>query len=177
MNFTTHWKLLAGIAAAGLMAACASAPEPPPPATFSAVPDLPAPEWRKLIQQDERFAVYISEPAVRDGNLGYFRMVYVYMPEEVFFQGRNVASQEYPYATINCANSSVMMGQRTRYDFDGNAFGQDEDTVFYPIFGHAVSRAEDVICENAPWERMEVVAGGEGWIERERARIPGSPAL
>lgn len=170
-------KMLAGFAVAGLLAACASAPPPPAPAPLASVPDLPAPEWRKIIQQDERFAVFIAQPAVREGDLAYFRMAYVYRPDEVSFDGRYVAWQEYPYATLNCARDSVKMGQRTRYDFEGNAFGQDEDTGFYPIIGHAVARARDVICKNEPWQGMEVVPGGKGWIERERGRIPGSKAL
>lgn len=178
MTLNRPLKMLAGLAVAGLVAACASAPEAPEtPVAFSAVPDLPAPEWRKIIQQDERFAVFISQPAVREGDLAYFRMVYVYMPDEVDLDGRYIAWQEYPYATLNCAQDTVKMGQRTRYDFEGNAFGQDEDTAFYPIIGHAVARSRDVICKNEPWEGMDVVAGGKGWVERERAKIPGSKAL
>lgn len=170
--------LFAGLAATCLIAACASAPEAPPAVVAAkAVPDLPAPEWRKIIQQDERFAVFISQPALREGDLAFFRMVYVYMPDEVSIENRYVAWQEYPYTTLNCAQDTVMMGQRTRYDFEGNAFGQDEDTAFYPIIGHAVARSRDVICKNEPWEGMDVVAGGEGWVERERANIPGSKAL
>lgn len=177
MTLNRPLKMLAGLAVAGLAAACASAPPPPAPAPLAAVPDLPAPEWRKIIQQDERFAVFISQPAVREGDLAFFRMVYVYRPDEVSFEGRYVARQEYPYATLNCARDTVKMGQRSRFDFEGNAFGQDEDTAFYPIIGHAVARSRDVICKNEPWQGMEVVSGGKGWVERERARIPGSKAL
>lgn len=178
MTLNPPLKILAGLAVAGFVAACASAPAPPEaPAAVSAVPDLPAPEWRKIIQQDERFAVFISQPAVREGDLAFFRMVYVYMPDEVSFENRFVAWQEYPYATLDCARDSVRMGQRTRYDFEGSAFGQDEDTAFYPIIGHAVARSRDVICRNEPWDGMDVVAGGAGWVERERAKIPGSKAL
>lgn len=178
MTLNRPLKMLAGLALAGFIAACASAPEAPEaPAAVTAVPDLPAPEWRKIIQQDERFTVFISQPAVREGDLAFFRMVYVYMPDEVSFENRYVAWQEYPYTTLNCARDSVMMGQRTRYDFDGNAFGRDEDKAFYPIIGHAVARSRDVICKNEPWEGMDVVAGGKGWVERERAKIPGSKPL
>lgn len=177
MNIQRPMKMLAGLAAAGLMAACASAPPPTAPAPVAAVPDLPAPEWRKIIQQEKRFAVFISEPAVRESGLAHFRMAYVYMPGEVFHEGREVAWQEYSYATINCTEDKVKMGPRTRYAPDGGAFGQDEDQTFAWIIGGAVVRAKDVYCNNKPWEGMEIVPGGDGWIERERAKIPASEPL
>lgn len=171
-------QIVAGGAALAIAAACASAPEAPPPAQLAApAVELPAPNWRKIIQQEKRFAVYISEPAVREGELAHFRMAYVYMPQEVFLNGREVARQEYSHVTINCAEDKVKMGQRTRYAPDGTAFGQDEDQTFAWIIGGAVVRAKDVYCNNKPWEGMEVVPGGAGWIERERAKIPASEPL
>lgn len=177
MNLQRSAGLLAGFATAGLIAACASAPEAPVSAPAAAAAELPAPEWRKIIQQDERFAVFISQPAVRDGDLAHFRMVYVYMPGEVFHESREVAWQEYSHATIDCAGDKVKMGPRTRYAPDGAVFGQDDNQEFAWIIGGGVVRSKDVYCNNKPWEGMVVVPGGEGWIERERAKIPGSRPL
>lgn len=175
MKLQRSMHLLAGLAAASLIAACASAPPPAPAAPAAmAVAELPAPNWRKIIQQDKRFAVYISEPAVREGDLAHFRMAYVYMPGEVFHEGREVAWQEYSYATIDCPGDKVKMGPRTRYAPDGAAFGQDDNQEFAWILGGAVVRSKDVYCNNKPWAGMSVVPGGEGWIERERAKIPAS---
>ncbi|MFN4024148.1 MAG: hypothetical protein ACK4MQ_04900 [Hyphomonas sp.] len=178
MNLQRSISMLAGLAVAAGLAGCASAPEAPAAAPSAApAAELPAPEWRKILQQEERFAVYVSQPAVREGDLAHFRMVYVYMPEEVFLEGREVAWQEYSHVTIDCPGDKVRMGPRTRYAPGGAAFGADNNQEFAWIIGGAVVRSKDVYCNNKPWEGMVVVPGGDGWIERERAKIPGSKPL
>ncbi len=168
------------MAAGALMAlagACASSPEAPPPAVVAAASDLPATEWRRIIQQEKRFSVYVSDTAVREGDLAHFRLVYVYMPGEIIYEGREVASQEYSHVTLDCAAERVRLGTRTRYAPDGEAFGQDGDQNFAPIMGMAVFRAQEVHCKNTPWAGMNVVPGGADWIARARAAIATSAAL
>lgn len=163
-------SFLAAAVAAVFMAACASAPAPEAVVTLAG-PELPAPNWRRIVQQEQRFSVYVSEPAVREGDTAKFRMVYVYQPEQVYLAGREVAWQEYSTVTLDCAAERVILGRRTRYDPSGAAFGQDEDNTSAQIMGAAVFRAQEVYCRNKPWEGMNVVPGGAGWMERARAAI------
>ncbi|MFN3313055.1 MAG: hypothetical protein ACK46Q_06285 [Hyphomonas sp.] len=169
--------VMAAGALTALVAGCVSAPEAPPPVVVAATSDLPATEWRRIIQTEKRFSVYISAPAVREGDLAHFRLVYVYMPGEIIHEGREVASQEYAHVTLDCTAERVRLGTRTRYAPDGTAFGQDGDQNYAPIMGMAVFRAQEVHCKDKPWAGMNVIPGGADWIARARAAIATSAAL
>ncbi|MFN7056927.1 hypothetical protein [Hyphomonas sp.] len=157
-----------GLAAA---AACASSPAAAPAAPGAFAAEQPGLQWRRIIQTEQRFSVYISEPAVREGDIVRFRMVYVYQPGAVSLYGREVAWQEYDDVRLDCAAERVVMGNRTRYAVNGEAFGQDADNTSAQIIGHAVFRSQDVHCKAKPWTGMNLVSGGPGWIARARAAI------
>jgi hypothetical protein len=89
--------------------------------------------WRKVNQADKRFAVFISEPGVREGALATFRMRFIYMPGEVKHEGKDVAWQEYHAMTVDCAKNTVRVGPRTRYAPDGVTIVSDDDQTFGEI--------------------------------------------
>ena len=50
--------------------------------------------WRKVGQVEQRFAVFVSEPGVREDTRATFRMRFVYRPGEGKHEGKEVAWQE-----------------------------------------------------------------------------------
>ena len=157
-------RLASGLAAATLLAACAS---------MSGDPNLKA--WRMVNQADKRFAVFVSEPGLREETLATFRMRFVYMPGEVKHEGKEVAWQEYSAMTVDCAKNTVRVGPRTRYAPDGAAIMSDNDQAFNEILiGTAADDAAKAKCKGVLWVGDVVIPESAGWMEGARAVIASS---
>ncbi len=150
--------LVAGVT---LASACAS---------MSGDPALQA--WRKVNQVDKRFAVFVSEPGVREDTLATFRMRFVYMPGEVKHEGREMAWQEYSAMTVDCAKNTVRVGPRTRYAVDGEAFASDDDQTFGEVlWGTAADDAAKSKCKGVLWVGNVTFPEGPGWMDEARKHI------
>ena len=152
MAIGTWIKLLGSVTALGLLPACAST---------GGDPSLKA--WRMVNQADKRFAVFVSEPGVREEALATFRMRFVYMPGEVKHEGRDVAWQEYPAMTVDCAKNTVRVGMRTRYAPDGAEIMSDDNQTFSEILvGTAADDAAKAKCKGVLWVGDVVFPEGPG---------------
>jgi hypothetical protein len=161
MVIGTWIKLLGGVAALGLLPSCAS---------VSGDPSLKA--WRMVNQADKRFAVFVSEPGVREEALATFRMRFVYMPGEVKHEGKEVAWQEYPAMTVDCAKNTVRVGMRTRHAPDGAEIMSDDNQTFSEILvGTAADDAAKAKCKGVFWVGDVVFPEGPGWMDAARERI------
>ena len=151
-------SLMAGVL---LTSACAS---------MDGDPTLQA--WRKVNQADKRFAVFISEPGLREGALATFRMRFVYMPGEVKHEGKDVAWQEYHAMTVDCAKNMVRVGQRTRFAPDGATIVSDDDQTFGEIiWGTAADDAARAKCKGDVWVGNVTFPEGPGWMDEARRHI------
>lgn len=149
------------MAAATLASACAS---------MSGDPTLQA--WRKVGQADKRFAVFVSEPGVRDETLSTFRMRFVYMPGEVKHEGQEVAWQEYHAMTVDCAKNMVRVGPRTRYAPTGEVIVTDDDQKFGEIlWGTSADDAARAKCKGDVWIGNVTFPEGPGWMDEARQHI------
>lgn len=161
MAIGTWIKMLGSVTALGLLPACAST---------GGDPSLKA--WRMVNQADKRFAVFVSEPGVREEALATFRMRFVYMPGEVKHEGRDVAWQEYPAMTVDCAKNTVRVGMRTRYAPDGAEIMSDDNQTFSEILvGTAADDAAKAKCRGVFWVGDVVFPESPGWMEEARERI------
>lgn len=139
-------------------------------ATTSGDPALQA--WRKVNQVDKRFAVFVSEPGVREETLATFRMRFVYMPGEVQHEGADVAWQEYHAMTVDCAKNTVRVGPRTRYAPSGEAIVSDDDKTFDEIlWGTAADDAARAKCKGDVWVGNVTFPEGPAWMDEARAHI------
>lgn len=163
----TRWRGMAGLAlAAGMgLSGCATAPGHGGASGLT---------WREVTQVPGRFAVFVSQPAERgEGGRVTFRMVFVYRPGEVMFDGRDVAWQEYSAMTIDCAARQVRPGPRTRYGADGTGLGADEDMRFADVLaGSSVSLAADRLCGTGQEAAGRILPDGPGWMAEARRGIP-----
>jgi hypothetical protein len=165
MTIGSFSRVLGGIlAVATLVSACAS---------MAGDPALKA--WRKVNQADKRFAVFISEPGVREETLATFRMRFVYMPGEVKHEGKEVAWQEYHAMTVDCAKNTVRVGPRTRYAPDGSEIASDDDQKFGEIlWGTAADDAAKAKCKGVLWVGDVVIPEGPAWMDEAREHIKSS---
>ena len=149
------------LAGATLASACA---------TTGGDPSLQA--WRKVGQADKRFAVFVSEPGVREDTLATFRMRFVYMPGEVKHEGKEVAWQEYHAMTVDCAKNTVRVGPRTRYAPGGEAIVADDDQTFGEIvWGTSADDAARARCKGDFWVGDVTFPEGPGWMDEARKHI------
>lgn len=146
------------------LAGCASTP---------ASPDAgPQPGWLKLEQVEKRFAIFTYLPAVPNvGGTATFRLVYVYMPGTVQYEGADVGWQEYPEITVNCEADTVRLGLRTRYAPDGGVMMTDTNDDVSPIFGPSIRKAADMTCKGKALPQPVQIKDGPDWIARARVHI------
>jgi hypothetical protein len=156
--------LAAGMAFALTLAGCAST---------TVGPDAgPRPSWLKLEQVEKRFAIFTNFPAApKVGETATFRLVYVYMPETVQYEGADVGWQEYPEITVNCEADTARLGQRTRYAPDGSVMMTDTSQDFSPIYGPSLRKAADINCKGAVLPDAALISEGPDWIGKARQHI------
>ncbi|MFZ4685903.1 MAG: hypothetical protein ACOYMK_09825 [Hyphomonadaceae bacterium] len=132
--------------------------------------------WRKVGQVEQRFAVFVSEPGVREDTLATFRMRFVYMPGEVKHEGKEVAWQEYHAMTIDCAKNTVRLGSRTRYAPGGAEITTDDDQTFDEIlFGTSADDAARAKCKGDFRVGDITFPEGPGWMDEARKHIAATP--
>jgi len=155
-------RLVAALAAGVTLAsACAS---------MSGDPTLQA--WRKVGQADKRFAVFVSEPGMREDTLATFRMRFVYMPGEVKHEEQEVAWQEYHAMTVDCAKNTVRVGPRARYAPGGEVIATDDDQTFGEIlWGTSADDAARAKCKGDVWIGDVIFPEGSGWMDEARKHI------
>lgn len=141
-------------------------------------PAGPTKAWRKIVQVENRFAVFINEPgAARQGDLATFRLAYVYAPGAVRFDDQAVGWQEYAAMTVNCVTREVRPGPRVRYAPDGKVLLSDDDQAFGAInpatVAEAAARARcDAPSPSPPATR---IPDGRKWMDAARKRLAGAP--
>ena len=156
----------------GRLAACMLAGATLASACASMSSDSALQAWRKVGQVEQRFAVFVSEPGVREDTLATFRMRFVYMPGEVKHEGKEVAWQEYPAMTVDCAKNTVRVGMRTRHAPDGAEIMSDDNQTFSEILvGTAADDAAKAKCKGVFWVGDVVFPEGPGWMDAARERI------
>ncbi len=157
-------KVILALGVVVALGACASAPAREEAAS-----------WRKLTQVEQRFAIFMDNPATApvDG-LATFRFVFVYAPGAVEHEGREVSWQEYPAMTVNCAEETVKVGPRTRYAPDGSVIMSDDTQYYANIVGPAVLRAAAVSCQGITEPQQVLIPDGPDWREVARAGIASS---
>jgi hypothetical protein len=135
--------------------------------------------WRRLVQVDNRFAVYIRHPGepLQDDR-ATFHLSYVYQPGVVFWEDREVAWQEYVAMTVDCRTGEVRAGLRRRFGPDGAMIYSDEDRAFAPINeGTAVEAAANARCNNAwPQDRADIPDGAD-WMGEARRLLGAAPVV
>jgi hypothetical protein len=167
--------------AALALGACASTAKegPTDPRLAHAVEAGKTEAWRKVHQVEKRYAVYINEPGgVKDGDLVATRLVYVYMPGEVHFEGKEAAYQEYKSAVIDCAKGEVKLGRRVGFLADGKIFLDDDHPEFEEIAeSSAIDDAARARCQNKYWVPADRVADGPNWFAEARKHVAAGPSL
>lgn len=134
--------------------------------------------WRKVSQSEKIYAVYINEPGgMRSGDLVSLRMVYVFMPGEVFNdEEKEVAFQDYHAVTINCATYQVRLGKRTGHEKDGRIFLNEDKTEFTEISETSpIEDAANARCRNTYWVDNDRVADGPNWMDEARRHVMAGP--
>jgi hypothetical protein len=132
--------------------------------------------WRKVGQVEQRFAVFVSEPGVREDTLATFRMRFLYMPGEVKHEGKEVGWQEYHAMTIDCAKNTVRLGPRTRYAPGGAEITTDDDQTFDEIlFGTSADDAARAKCKGDFRAGDITFPEGAGWMDEARRHIAATP--
>jgi hypothetical protein len=135
--------------------------------------------WRKVSQSNKVYAVYINEPGgERSGDLVSLRMVYVFMPGEVFTDDdQEVAFQDYHAITINCATYQVRLGRRTGHQKDGKVFLDEVRSDFTDISETSpIEDAANARCRNRYWVGNDRVPEGPNWMDEARRHVMASPA-
>jgi hypothetical protein len=135
--------------------------------------------WRKVSQSDKVYAVYINEPGgEKSGDLVSLRMVYVFMPGEVFNDNdKEVAFQDYHAITINCATNQVKLGKRTGHQKDGKVFLDEVHADFDDISETSpIEDAANARCRNTYWVENDRVPEGPNWMDEARRHVMASPA-
>lgn len=134
--------------------------------------------WRKILQVENRFAVFINEPgAPRQGDLVTFRLAYVYAPGEVRYNDQVVDWQEYSAMTLNCATHETKAGPRVRYAPDGKVMLSDDDQEFGPINADtAADAAARVRCTPASEPDAVRIPNGGKWMDAARRHLAATPA-
>jgi hypothetical protein len=128
--------------------------------------------WLEVTHVENRFNVYVDQANPRMDDQVAFRLVYVYAPDAVKFEGKDVGWQEYPAVVVNCADNKVKLGPRTRHAPDGTLLFQDDDQSFTDInVGTAVEAAARARCEGDRLANAHSVRDGEGWMAEARAHI------
>jgi len=153
--------------AALALGACATAKGP-------AADPGPTQAWRKVSQSEKVYAVYINEPGgAKAGDFVSLRMVYVFMPDEVFNDDeKEVAFQDYHAITINCATNEVRLGKRTGYQKDGKIFLDETKTEFTEIGETSpIEDAANARCRNKYWVDNDRVADGPNWMDEARRHV------
>jgi hypothetical protein len=168
-------RLIAAAFAALAFGACASTPTPVADAASGPAGDTAS--WRKLLQVEQRFAVFINEPgAPKTGDLVTFRLAYVYMPGQVMFDDREAGWQEYRAMTVDCAKNLVRAGPRTRYAPDGSVMMTDDSQTFDAInYGTAVEAAAIARCRGEFNGPAFSVKDGRNWLAAARKHIAENP--
>lgn len=160
----------------GRLAACMLAGATLASACASMSSDSALQAWRKVGQVEQRFAVFVSEPGVREDTLATFRMRFVYMPGEVKHEGKEVAWQEYHAMTIDCAKNTVRLGSRTRYAPGGAEVASDDDQTFDEILaGTSADDAARAKCRGDFWVGDITFPEGPGWMDDARKHIAATP--
>jgi hypothetical protein len=155
------------IAAALALGGCATQPSP-------AVDPGATQAWRKVSQSEKVYAVYINEPGgAKAGDVVSLRMVYVFMPGEVFNEDeKEVAFQDYHAVSINCATSQVRLGRRTGHQKDGKVFLDEERKAFEDISETSpIEDAANARCRNAYWVDNDRVPDGPNWMDEARRHV------
>lgn len=133
----------------------------------------PEPHWNQLLQVEDRFAVYLHHPgAPGAGDLVRLRLIYVYADDEVEWEGEEVAWQEYPEMTIDCASNHVALGPRVRYAPDGRVVFSDEKPELKLIApGTLTEIAAAARCEGMLPADSHAIADGPNWMSQARRHL------
>lgn len=165
---------LAAIAALSLgalaLGACATSPPAADPGETQA--------WRKVSQSEATYAVYINEPGgAKQGDLVSLRLVYVFMPGEVFNDDeKEVAYQDYHAITINCATNEVRLGKRTGHQKDGKVFLSEDHNDFTEIGETSpIEDAANARCRGVYRVDADRVADGPNWMDEARRHVLAGP--
>lgn len=157
------WRMAAAVSLGALASACAST-------------GGPAAEWKEVTHVEDRFAVYVDQAKPRSGDTVTFRLMYIYGDGKVQWEGKNVGWQEYSAMTVNCTNSQVKLGPRTRHAPDGTVLFSDNEQAWVDINpGTAVENAAKARCEGVWPEEPHIVRDRDGWMTEAREHIAKGP--
>lgn len=133
----------------------------------------PASEWSQILQVEDRFSVYLHETDQEEsGDLRQVRLVYIYGDGEIEWEGDEVAWQEYPGMTIDCASNQVVLGERARYAPDGTLVFSDEKLEAKMIApGTLTAIAAAARCEGLYPSDTHSIADSPGWMGEARQRL------
>lgn len=133
----------------------------------------PGPEWSQLLQVEDRFSVYLHETGETGaGDLRTLRLIYVYGEGQIEWEGDEVAWQEYPGMTIDCASNHVVLGARQRYAPDGTLVFSDEKAEPRLIApGTLTEIAASARCDGLYPEDTHSLVDRPGWMDTARKRL------
>jgi len=129
-------------------------------------------QWKEVTHVEDRFAVYVDQAQPRNGDTVTFRLMYIYADGKVKWEDKDVGWQEYSAMTVNCTNSQVKLGPRTRHAPDGSLLFSDDEQAWVDINpGTAVDSAASARCEGTYPEEAHTVKDRKGWMEEARKHI------
>lgn len=131
------------------------------------------PQWSQLLQVEDRFSVYLHETGQSEsGDLRQVRLVYIYGENEIEWEGAEVAWQEYPGMTIDCASGQVVLGERERYAPDGTlVFSDDKPEPKLIAPGTLTAIAASARCDGLYPADTHSIADKPGWMGEARQML------